>query len=59
MSELRQSHKVQVDQTKKRRKMHNDLCNLMDKYKEMTKRIGTLSSVYHLLNNIDLPIVGK
>lgn len=37
-----------------KRKMHQDLRNLMDKY-EMAKRIGTSSSIDHLLNNTDLP----
>lgn len=34
--------------------MH-DLRNLMEKYEEMAKRIGTSLSVDHLLNSMDLP----
>lgn len=34
--------------------MQSDLRNLIDKYKEMTKKIGTSSSMDSLLNGMDL-----
>lgn len=40
-----------------RRKMHQDLCNIKEKYEEMSKKKGTSSSVHHLLNSIDLPYI--
>lgn len=35
--------------------MHQDLNHLMEKYEEMTRKIGMSSSIDNLLNNIDLP----
>lgn len=50
MRETRWNFKVNFDEEEKR-KMYHDLCNPMDTYKEMAKRIGTFSSIDHLLNN--------
>lgn len=38
-----------------KRKMHHDLRNLTDKYKEMVKRIGTALLVDHLFNSTNMP----
>lgn len=39
------------------RKMHQNLGHLMEKYKEMSKKIGTSSFVDHLLNSTDPPFI--
>lgn len=50
MRETRWNYKVKFDEEEKR-KMYHDLCNPMDTYEEMAKRIGTFSSIDHLLKN--------
>ncbi|XP_040996195.1 uncharacterized protein LOC121242392 [Juglans microcarpa x Juglans regia] len=42
----------QEDEETKR--LHHDVCSLMDKYEEMAKKIGTSSSVHQLLSNTNL-----
>lgn len=37
------------------KKLHHDVCSLMDKYEEMAKKIGMSSSVDQLLSNTNLP----
>lgn len=44
---------------KEKRRMHYELGNLMDKHKEMAKRIGLVSFVDHLLSIIDFPYSTK
>lgn len=43
----------------KNKKMHDELCNIIDKYEEMARKIGGLYLVEKMLNHIDLPYSEK